>query len=194
MAKRLDLPVIRETVRALRAGDEVLLSGRLVTAREAAHRHLLRAPDPALQALIAGRVVYHCVPVAARDPDTRLAARRGGRGASMRVEPYEADVIAAYGVRGVLGRGGMGARTLAALKERGAVYLHAPEGLATGLARHVVKVHGVHLLDELGVSEAIWDVEVATCRRWSRWTRTARACTRGRRAGRTRGVSIFTGP
>jgi fumarate hydratase class I len=54
----------------------------------------------------------------------------------------------------------MGPRTLAALEEHGAVYLHAPDRLATGLARNVVKVHGVHLLDELGVSEAIWDVEV----------------------------------
>jgi fumarate hydratase subunit beta len=161
MAKRLELPVGEEAVRALHAGDEVLLSGRVVTAREAAHKHLLRAPDPALRALLEGRVIYHCVPVAARDPETRgwrLVA--AGAAPSMRVEAWQADVIAAYGARGVLGRGGMGPRTLAALKEHGAVYLHAPDRLATGLARHVVKVHGVHLLDELGVSEAIWDVEV----------------------------------
>jgi fumarate hydratase class I len=161
MAKRLELPVDEGAVRALHAGDEVLLCGRVLTAREAAHKHLLRAPDPALKALLAGRVIYHCVPVAARDPETRgwrLVA--AGAAPSLRVEPWEADVIAAYGARGVLGRGGMGPRTLAALAEHGAVYLHAPEGLATAVARHVVKVHGVHLLDELGVSEAIWDVEV----------------------------------
>jgi fumarate hydratase class I len=157
----LELPIDLEAVRALRAGDEVLLSGRLVTAREAAHRHLARAVDPALKALLEGRVVYHCVPVVAQDPSTRAwRVVAAGPAASARAEPYEAEVIAAYGVRGVLGRGGMGPRTLAALQAHGAVYLHAPDGLATALARHVVRVHGVHLLDELGVSEAIWDVEV----------------------------------
>jgi fumarate hydratase class I len=157
----IDLPVPAERIRALRVGDEVLLSGRLVTAREAAHRHLARALDPAAKALLEGTFVYHCGPVVAQDPATRtwrfVAA---GPSASMRVEPFEAEVIAGYGVRGVVGKGGMGPRTLAALREQGAVYLHAVGGLAVTLARRVVRVHGVHLLDELGVTEAIWDIEV----------------------------------
>lgn len=161
MPRRLELPVGPEAVRELHAGDEVLLSGRLVTARDAAHRYLARAADPRLVALLEGRFVYHCVPVVAQDPATKawrfVAA---GPATSMREEPYEAEVIAAYGIRGVIGKGGMGPRTLAALKAHGAVYLHAPGGLAAALARHVVAVHGVHLLDELGVSEAIWDIEV----------------------------------
>lgn len=161
MPTRLELPIGPEAIRALHVGDAVLVSGRLVTAREGAHRHLTRAHDPALAALVAGRFIYHCVPVVAQDPATRtwrfVAA---GPATSLREEPYEAEVIAAYGVRGIIGKGGMGPRTLAALREHGAVYLHAPDGLATALARHVVRVHGVHLLDELGVSEAIWDVEL----------------------------------
>jgi len=161
MPTRLELPIGPDAVRALRAGDEVLVSGRLVTAREAAHEHLARVFDPALKALVEGRFIYHCVPVVAQDPAThawRFVA--AGPATSSREEPHEAEVIAAYGVRGIIGRGGMGPRTLAALRAHGAVYLHAPDGLATALARHVVHVHGVHLLDELGVSEAIWDVEV----------------------------------
>lgn len=161
MAKTLTLPLDAAAVRTLRAGDDVLVSGRLVTAREAAHRHLVRTPDPALKPLVEGRAIYHCGPVVAQDPGTggwRFVA--AGPTASLRMEPWEAEVVARYGVRAVIGKGGMGPRTLAALREHGAVYLHAVGGLAVTLARRVVAVHGVHLLDELGVTEAIWDVEV----------------------------------
>lgn len=161
MEKPLVLPADAETIRALRAGDGVLVSGRVVTAREAAHRHLVRGPDPALARLVAGCAIYHCGPVVAQDPSTRswrfVAA---GPTASLRMEPYEAEVLSLYGPRAVIGKGGMGAGTLAALKRHGAVYLHAAGGLAVTLARRVVRVRGVHLLDELGVTEAIWDIEM----------------------------------
>jgi fumarate hydratase class I len=161
MARTLILPLEEAAVRALRVGDDVLVSGRIVTARDAAHRYLVRSMDPSLAALIRGRAVYHCGPVVAQDPATKawrfVAA---GPSTSLRMEPYEAEVVARYGARAVIGKGGMGARTLAALKEQGAVYLHAVGGLAVTLARRVVQVHGVHLLDELGVTEAVWDVEV----------------------------------
>ena len=161
MARILTLPVDIETIRTLRAGDDVLVSGRIVTARESAHRHLARGVDPALKALLEGTAVYHCGPVVAQDPGTKewrfVAA---GPSASARMEPFEAEVVGLYGVRAVIGKGGMGPRTRAALREHGAVYLHAVGGLAVALARRVVRVRGVHLLDELGVTEAIWDVEV----------------------------------
>jgi fumarate hydratase class I len=157
----VELPVTAERIRELRVGDEVLVSGRLVTARDAAHRHLVRRLDERVRALVEGRFVYHCGPVVAQDPGSggwRFVA--AGPTSSLRVEAWQADVIARYGVRGVIGKGGMGPRTLAALREHGAVYLHAVGGLAVTLARRVTRVHGVHLLDELGVTEAIWDVEV----------------------------------
>lgn len=161
MAKTLVLPADAETIRALRAGDDVLVSGRAVTAREAAHRRLVRGPDPALARLLESSAIYHCGPVVAQDPATRawrfVAA---GPTASLRMEPYEAEALALYRPRAVIGKGGMGPRTLAALEAHGAVYLHAAAGLAVTLARRVVRVRGVHLLDELGVTEAIWDVEL----------------------------------
>jgi fumarate hydratase class I len=161
MPRTIELPVTEEAVRALRAGDEVRVRGRIVTARDAAHALLVKELDPRARALLEGRFVYHCGPVVAQDPVTRawrfVAA---GPAPSMREEPYEAEVIARYGVRGVIGKGGMGPRTLAALREHGAVYLHAVGGLAVTLARAVKKVHGVYRLDELGVTEAMWDVEV----------------------------------
>jgi fumarate hydratase class I len=161
LAIQIELPVTAERIRELHVGDEVLVSSRLVTARDAAHRHLVRTLDPRVQALAAGRFVYHCGPVVAQDPASggwRFVA--AGPTTSLRAEPWQAEVIARYGLRGVIGKGGMGPRTLAALREHGAVYLHAMGGLAVTLARRVTRVHGVHLLDELGVTEAVWDVEV----------------------------------
>ena len=70
-------------------------------------------------------------------------------------EPYQGDIIRRYGVRAVIGKGGMGAMTLAAMREAGAVYLHAIGGAAQFYARSVEKVLGVHYL-EFGIPEAMW--------------------------------------
>src|SRR5512133_3466637 len=161
MTTVLTLPVSEDDVRALHVGDEVLFSGRILTARQGGHAHLARAFDPALAKLLAGRFIYHCAPIVAQDPEShawRVVA--AGPSTSAREEPYEAEVVARYGVRGIVGKGGMGPATQAALRAHGAVYLHAVGGLATALARRVIRVHGVHLLDELGVAEALWDLEV----------------------------------
>lgn len=161
MAKIVTLPLDDEAVRALRVGDDVLVSGRLLTGRDKVHRWLAAEDDPRVRELARGTLVYHCGPVVSQDPATKeyrfIAA---GPTSSMREEPYEAEVIARYGLRGVIGKGGMGPRTLAALKAHGAVYLHAVGGLAVVLARYVTKVHGVLKLDEFGVPEAIWHIEV----------------------------------
>jgi fumarate hydratase class I len=162
MTKHLTLPVAEDLVRDLRVGDEVLFSGRILTARQAGHAHLARALDPKLAVLLAGGLIYHCAPIVAQDPEThawRVVA--AGPSTSAREEAYEAEVMARYGVRAIVGKGGMGPETLAALRAHGAVYLHAVGGLATALARRVIRVHGVHLLDELGVAEALWDLEVS---------------------------------
>lgn len=162
MPRRVTLPLAADDVAALHAGDEVAVSGRLLTARDAAHRYLAEHEVAAIRSLARGSIVYHCGPVVAQDP--RAGAWRfvaAGPTQSSREEPWEAELIARYGLRGVMGKGGMGPRTLAALVAHGAVYLHVVGGLAVTLARHVVRVHGVHLLDELGVTEAVWDVEVA---------------------------------
>ncbi len=106
-------------------------------------------------------MIYHCGPVVAQDPATgawRFVA--AGPTASLRQEPFQAAVLERYGLRGVSGKGGMGPATAEALKRCGAVYLHAAGGLAVALARHVIRVLGVTRLDELGVTEALWEIEV----------------------------------
>jgi fumarate hydratase class I len=105
-----------------------------------------------------GSVLYHCGPVVMKEGDGwRVTA--AGPTTSIREEPYQADVIRRYGVRAVIGKGGMGAKTLAALKEAGAVYLNAIGGAAQFYARTIDRVDGVSLL-EFGTPEAMWHLEV----------------------------------
>ena len=148
-------PLTEEQIRSLHVGDIVLVSGRAYTGRDAVHHHLMKH-DPPVD--LNGAVLYHCGPVVAKDASgwTITAA---GPTTSIREEPYQADVIKRYGVRAVIGKGGMGARTLAALKEHGAVYLNAIGGAAQFYARTIKSVDGVSLL-EFGTPEAMWHLEL----------------------------------
>jgi fumarate hydratase class I len=161
VAKPLTLPLDEAAVRDLRVGDDVVVSGRVFTARGRAQRWLASGEDPALRARTGGALVYHSSPVVSQDPASRAyRVVAAGPATSMREEPWQADVLARWGFRGAIGKGGMGARSLAALREHGAVYLHVASALAVVLARRVTRVHGVHLLDALGVAEAIWELEL----------------------------------
>jgi fumarate hydratase, class I len=148
---RLEAPIGEADIRALRVGDVVLLSGRAYTGRDAVHHHLM-SHDPPVD--LTGGVIYHCGPVVVKEGQGwRVTA--AGPTTSIREEPYQGDIIRKYGVRAVMGKGGMGARTLAALREAGAVYLNAIGGAAQFYARRVERVDGVSLL-EFGTPEAMW--------------------------------------
>lgn len=156
---KLQLPVTEAGARQLRMGDEVALNGVMVTGRDAAHTWLLDEKPAELRDLLRGSVIYHCGPVVSRTGEEWKFVAAGPT-TSIREEPYQADVIGEYQVRGVMGKGGMGPRTLEALGKYGAVYLHAIGGAATLLARSVVKVRDVIKLEEFGVPEALWVIEV----------------------------------
>jgi len=155
----LNLPTDAEQLRRLKVGDEVTLSGKLVTARDEAHKYLVEEKPTEMKELLAGTFIYHCGPVMKKEGG-RWRVLAAGPTTSIREEPYEATVIADYGIAGAIGKGGMGPKTLKALKDHSAVYLHAIGGLATILAESVTKVHGVYKLKEFGVPEAMWVFEV----------------------------------
>src|SRR6266700_3831890 len=139
----LRAPLSEVDVRALKVGDVVMISGRMFTGRDAVHSHLMKNPPPVD---LNGSVLYHCGPVMLEDGD-QWTVKAAGPTTSIREEPYQADVIRRYGVRAVIGKGGMGAKTSAALKEFGAVYLNAIGGAAQYYARTVREVLDVNLLD-----------------------------------------------
>jgi fumarate hydratase class I len=148
-------PLEEKTIRSLKVGDVVLVSGRMFTGRDAVHAHLMKH-DPPVD--LRGAALYHCGPVVQKVGDGwRVTA--AGPTTSIREEPYQADVLRRYGVRAVIGKGGMGAKTLAALQETGAVYLNAVGGAAQFYARTIEAVEGVSLL-EFGTPEALWHLRV----------------------------------
>ena len=152
----LRAPLDEAQVRALKVGDVVMLSGPAFTGRDAVHHHLTsHAPPVDLR----GGVIYHCGPVVAKDPDGGWRVTAAGPTTSIREEPYQADIIGRYGVRVVMGKGGMGAKTLAGLKQHGAVYLNAIGGAAQFYARCIERVEGVSLL-EFGTPEAMWHLQL----------------------------------
>lgn len=156
---KLNLPVSEAEIRKLKMGDEVSLNGIMLTGRDSAHTWLLEKTQEDVNELLKGSVIYHCGPVVKKVGDEWKFVAAGPT-TSIREEPYEGDVIKKYGIRGVMGKGGMGEKTLKALGENGSVYLHAVGGAATLQAQAVKKVHGVIKLEEFGVPEALWIIEV----------------------------------
>jgi fumarate hydratase class I len=152
---RLQAPISDQQIRALQVGDVVLVSGRMFTGRDAVHAYLMKN-DPPVD--LHGGVLYHCGPVVAKDGDTWTVTAAGPT-TSIREEPYQAEIVKRYGVRVVIGKGGMGAKTLAGLKESGAVYLNAIGGAAQFYARCIDRVAGVSLM-QFGTPEAMWHLDV----------------------------------
>ncbi|MFN4258021.1 MAG: FumA C-terminus/TtdB family hydratase beta subunit [Gemmataceae bacterium] len=151
----LQLPLKEETVRQLKAGDVVLLSGKVYTGRDAVHHYLFHGGDlPALH----GGVIYHCGPVVLEE-NGQYRVVAAGPTTSIREEPYQAEVIRRFGIKAVIGKGGMGAKTLQACQEHGCVYLHGIGGAAQIYAQCVTHVHDVHL-KHFGSPEAVWEMEV----------------------------------
>ncbi len=158
---KIGLPATEDAIRALKVGDEVLLSGVIVTARDRAHKYMVEKRPDDVREILRDNVIYHCGPVMKKHPGGEWEVVAAGPTTSIREEPYQADVMEEYKVRGVIGKGGMGPKTLAGLKKTGAVYFHAIGGLSQVLSRTVKKVRGVLKLEEFGVPEAFWILEVA---------------------------------
>lgn len=172
MHHKLTTPIPDEAIRALNVGDTVSLNGIIVTGRDAAHKflidHYIKADQIAaedaelyedLKKLLSGGVIYHCGPVVAKQDDGSYKFVAAGPTTSIREEPYQADVIHHFNLKGVIGKGGMGTKTLKACEEQPAVYLHAIGGAATLIAQAVKEVVTVHKL-EFGVPEAMWVIRV----------------------------------
>lgn len=171
--QKITLPFTDEVIRSLKVGDPVELSGVMLTGRDAAHKWIsdtfIRKTRPlqgddaevyaAIRPLLNGGVIYHCGPVVSGldTRDYRFVA--AGPTTSIREEPYQGEVMRHFHLQGVIGKGGMGPKTLAACGDTPGVYLHAIGGAASLIAKTVTRVLGVYKL-EFGVPEAMWVIEV----------------------------------
>lgn len=152
----LNTPLSEEEVRKLKVGDIVILNGEIHTGRDNLHKYLVEHDSPVN---LDGGVIYHCGPVMIKDEEGNWIVNAAGPTTSSREEPYQATIIKKFGIRAVVGKGGMGAKTLKALQESGCVYLNAIGGAAQYYAKTFKKVNGVHFLEEFGVPEAMWHLE-----------------------------------
>jgi tartrate/fumarate subfamily iron-sulfur-dependent hydro-lyase beta chain len=169
----INIPASDDAIRSLKVGDPVLLNGIMMTGRDAVHKWMAdtfikktRAPQgddlevyQAIKPLLDGGLIYHCGPVVAGLDDNNYRFVAAGPTTSIREEPYQGDVMRHFNLKGVIGKGGMGPKTLAACKETPGVYLHAIGGAASLIAQTVQRVLGVYKLD-FGVPEAMWVIEV----------------------------------
>jgi tartrate/fumarate subfamily iron-sulfur-dependent hydro-lyase beta chain len=158
--KVLQAPFTEEMMRSLRVGDEVAINGVVFTGRDAVHKYLHEGGALPEGVNLRDGIIYHCGPVVMQDPDGGWKVTAAGPTTSIREEPYQGQIIRDFGVRGVIGKGGMGERTLDACGKHGCVYLHAIGGAAQVLAECVKRVRNVYLKDEFGSPEAIWELEV----------------------------------
>ena len=173
MAKKINLPISDDVIRGLKIGDSVLLSGVMVTGRDAVHKWLIdtfirktRQPSgddlevyQALKPLLNGGLIYHCGPVVAGLDTQQYRFVAAGPTTSIREEPYQGEVMHHFNLKGVIGKGGMAEKTLKACQEVPGVYFHAIGGAASLIAESVKRVLKVYKLD-FGVPEAIWVIEV----------------------------------
>ena len=171
--REISIPISDETISSLRVGEPVSLSGVMVTGRDAAHKWMIetfikktRAPQEGdlqvyeeLKPLLNGSVIYHCGPVVSGLDTRDYKFVAAGPTTSIREEPYQADVMKHFNIKGVIGKGGMGPKTLQGCRETPGVYFHAIGGAASFIARSVQRVLGVYKL-EFGVPEAMWVIEV----------------------------------
>ena len=166
--KTLTYPFSEKSIRALKAGDAVEITGRIYTGRDKLHKFF--ADGGKLPVDFRDGALYHCGPVVVEDPHPssliphpyRVVA--AGPTTSVRENPYEPDFIAKTGVRVIIGKGGMDARTLAAMKKHGCVYVQAVGGGGAIYADAVKRVAGVSLLREFGAAEAVWHFDVVDFR------------------------------
>jgi fumarate hydratase subunit beta len=171
--QKVNLPITDDVVRSLKVGDPVALNGVIMTGRDAAHKWMIdtfikktRQPQgddlevyAVIRPILEGGVIYHCGPVVAGldSGDYRFVA--AGPTTSTREEPYQGDVMRHFNVKAVIGKGGMGPKTLVACQEVPGMYLHAIGGAASLIAQSVTRVLGVYKLN-FGVPEAMWVIEV----------------------------------
>ncbi|MDX2129751.1 MAG: FumA C-terminus/TtdB family hydratase beta subunit [Chloroherpetonaceae bacterium] len=155
----LKAPISEEVIRSLKVGDVVIVDGEMHTGRDAFHHYMMHHDLPE-GVNTQGGVLYHCGPVVLKNPDGTYKITAAGPTTSIREEPYQADIIKKLGLRAVIGKGGMGAKTLKGLQDHGAVYLNAIGGAAQYYAKCIERVTGVHFLEEMGVPEAMWHLQV----------------------------------
>lgn len=157
---KLKTPISEGEIRKIKVNDVLYITGTIVTARDQAHRKALehfKRREP-LPINLEGLAVFHCGPVVKKEGGEWVVVAAGPT-TSTRMEIFEDEFIKNFGVRVVIGKGGMGVKTTDAMAKYGAVYGAFTGGAAILAAKAIKSVKRVEWLD-LGTPEAMWVFEV----------------------------------
>ncbi len=171
--KEITIPISPDTIKSLHTGDTVALSGIMATGRDTVHKWMIdtfirktRKPEDddlevyeKIKPIFKESIIYHCGPIVSGVDTGEYRFVAAGPTTSIREEPYQSEVLHHFDMRGVIGKGGMGANTLKACHDVPAAYFHAIGGAATLIAESVGEVLGVYKMS-FGVPEAIWVLRV----------------------------------
>ena len=157
---RLNTPLSEADVKKLRVGDVVYLAGTIFTARDQAHKRALelwaKGEKPPIE--MEGLAVFHCGPLV-RKVGEGWEIVAAGPTTSSRMDALQPDFIRGFKVRAVVGKGGMGKKTIETMMDEGCVYLACTGGAGVLAAKGIKEIKAVHW-EDLGMPEAIWVLEV----------------------------------
>ncbi|MEF8725578.1 MAG: FumA C-terminus/TtdB family hydratase beta subunit [Candidatus Bipolaricaulota bacterium] len=159
--KVLETPLDPEEVESLRVNEPFKVTGKIFTARDAAHEKLLGLAEEGKQPPfdLSAYPCFHCGPVM-QEKNGRWNVVSAGPTTSIRMEIFEDEFMEEFGTKIFIGKGGMGEETSKALERHGGVYAQFTGGAGSLMAGSVEEVEDVHYLEELGVPEAIWVIRV----------------------------------
>lgn len=154
--RSIQSPMDEATVRSLKVGEVVNITGKVITARDEAHIRAMEYLDEGKDVpdCLFGCTLYHCGPIIVEN-EGGYELIAAGPTTSARMNSLEPRFIKEFGVRAIIGKGGMSSEVAEAMKECGCVYLAATGGAAVTLAEGLSRVEGVEWKD-LGMAEAVW--------------------------------------
>jgi len=157
---KLKTPITEDQIRKLNVNDTIYITGTMVTARDQAHRRALELAKKGEKIPIdlTGLAVFHCGPIVKKEGDKWIPIAAGPT-TSTRMDIFEDEFIKTFGIRVVVGKGGMGKRTTDAMQKFGAVYGAFTGGAAVLAAKAIKRISAVGWYD-LGIPEALWIFEV----------------------------------
>ena len=158
---QLQTPLSKKEIKKLSVGDTVFLTGKLFTARDETHKKMIELKKKGKKTPFnpEDMALYHAGPVVRKEKNKWLIVSAGPT-TSARMEIFESEFLSLFGVKMIIGKGGMGKETLKALRKTGAVYTHFTGGAGALAAKAIKKVENVYFLDELGIPEAAWILKV----------------------------------
>ena len=160
MEYHLDIPLSVDEVKKLKVGDILYVTGTIFTARDEAHKRALDFHEKGKQLpiVLEGLPIFHCGPIMKNENGVWKVIAAGPT-TSTRMEIFEDQFIKNFKIRAVIGKGGMGQKTVDAMKDYGVFYGAFTGGAAILAAKSITKVKGVQWMD-LGMPEAMWQLEV----------------------------------